>query len=167
METVTSRKCNVCGVEKAVRELVKSARYVGGYMPTCKVCRNEYWRARREANPEVRRRHTDAVLRSKMLATHGLTSADYDRLVVEQNDKCKLCGTSEKGRSERFRTWNIDHDHKTGAVRGLLCHRCNIAIGYYEALLDEVGIDGLGKYLNGKIVTRGPEWESGRYRKRV
>jgi len=152
---VTSRVCNVCGIEKPVIDLVKSARYIGGYMPTCKVCRNAYWKARRENNPQARQQHIDAVLRSKMLRKHGLTNTNYARIVEEQGDRCKLCGTTEKGRSDRFRTWNIDHDHKTGAVRGLLCHRCNIALGYYESLVDEIGVERVAEYLGGIVVAGG------------
>jgi hypothetical protein len=44
----------------------------------------------------------------------------YDRLLGEQGGVCAICGNPPK-----TRRLHIDHDHKTGKVRGLLCHRCN------------------------------------------
>lgn len=147
METLTHRKCNRCEIEKPVSELVASKRYVGGYMPLCKLCRNKYWKNLRETNPEHRRRYIDTVLRSKMLKTYGMVAADYERMVKEQDDLCKLCGSDDPGRGDRFRVWNIDHCHDTGRVRGLLCHKCNTRLGHHEALLKEVSEDKIKAYL--------------------
>jgi hypothetical protein len=52
--------------------------------------------------------------------TYGLTSADYDTLLEAQGGKCAIC----RGRPQSKRL-AVDHDHNTGAVRGLLCSRCN------------------------------------------
>lgn len=142
------RRCNRCGLEKSVSDLVPSKKYAGGYMPCCKPCRNEYWRDRRSKNPEVAKRHVAAVLRSKMLHKYGMSSQDYDRMVAAQGGKCALCGTTETGRGTRFRSWNVDHCHKSGVVRGLLCNSCNAGLGHYEKLVDQFGHVRLGEYLN-------------------
>jgi len=47
----------------------------------------------------------------------------YDRLLAEQGGVCAICGNPPK-----TRRLSIDHDHKTGAVRGLLCFQCNRAL---------------------------------------
>lgn len=52
--------------------------------------------------------------------TYGLTREDYDALLEAQGGKCAICRRRPK--SKRLA---VDHDHKTGAVRGLLCSRCN------------------------------------------
>jgi hypothetical protein len=52
--------------------------------------------------------------------TYGLTAAEYDRLLAEQGGRCAICRARPK--SKRLA---VDHDHRTGAVRGLLCSRCN------------------------------------------
>jgi hypothetical protein len=50
----------------------------------------------------------------------GFTAEDYDRLLAAQGGGCAICKAPPK-----TRRLHVDHDHKTGAVRGLLCHRCN------------------------------------------
>lgn len=147
MDQITTRKCNRCGLEKPTSELVASKRYVGGFMPLCKPCRNQYWKRHFQKDDAARRRQIDRVLRAKMLRSYGMVAADYDRMLNEQGDRCKLCGSTEKGRKDRFRFWNIDHCHKTGRVRGLLCHTCNITLGKFEKLQDQVGLDAILAYL--------------------
>lgn len=117
-------------------------------MPVCKDCRNEYWRERYAANPDVRRARCDAVRRSRLLGDYGISSDKYDKMLLEQGNKCKLCGSKNHGRNSRFKYWNVDHDHKTGIVRGLLCNSCNTAIGKYEKLIEKVGRETLIRYLS-------------------
>lgn len=50
----------------------------------------------------------------------GITEAEYDERLAAQNGGCAICGATPKKRR-----LHVDHDHKTGHVRGLLCHRCN------------------------------------------
>lgn len=147
MQVVTHRKCNHCGLEKPVSECVASKKYLGGFMPLCKLCRNGYWRKRRTENPEVRQRHIETVLRSKMLRQYGMVAEDYALLVELQHDTCFLCGADHHGRNERYRYWNIDHSHSTGRVRGLLCHNCNIAVGHFEKLCERVDVNSVLSYL--------------------
>jgi hypothetical protein len=52
--------------------------------------------------------------------TYGLTADDYDELLARQGGRCAICRAKPK--SKRLA---VDHDHKTGTVRGLLCSRCN------------------------------------------
>ena len=53
----------------------------------------------------------------------GLTLAAYEALLEAQGGGCAICGATPK-----TRRLDTDHDHKTGKVRGLLCHRCNRAL---------------------------------------
>ena len=63
-----------------------------------------------------------------------LSVQEYDRLLEQQNYSCAICKTEKpNGRG----TWNIDHDHQTGKIRGLLCWKCNFALGLFG---DEVKI---------------------------
>jgi hypothetical protein len=60
---------------------------------------------------------------------YGITLADYERIALEQNGLCALCGQAETGlQLGRPIRLAVDHDHTTGRVRGLLCRRCNMAL---------------------------------------
>ncbi len=61
---------------------------------------------------------------------YGITSADYERMRAAQGDRCGICGTSDTG--ARSKVWLVDHCHKSNEVRGLLCHRCNMGLGYFK-----------------------------------
>lgn len=145
---VTSRKCNVCGIEKPVSELIANKRSYGGYMPLCKPCRNEYWKQRRNTVPGEKRRAVDRVRKSRILRKHGVSADRYQEMVIEAGDKCQLCGTKESGRNaDKFRVWNVDHCHRSGRVRGLLCHLCNIGLGHLENFLRKTGHADVERYL--------------------
>ncbi len=58
-----------------------------------------------------------------LLRTYGITLKDYDQMVLAQNG-CAICG-----RKYKYKNYQIDHDHKTGRIRGLLCRRCNTSLG--------------------------------------
>jgi len=57
---------------------------------------------------------------------YGVTKAQYLRMVMAQGGRCLICGEKPSG---KFRRLAVDHDHNTGEVQGLLCCRCNRAIG--------------------------------------
>jgi len=59
-----------------------------------------------------------------------MTQEDLDDLMVKQAGKCGICGTdSPRGHGNKL---VIDHDHKTGFHRGLLCSNCNTALGLFQ-----------------------------------
>jgi hypothetical protein len=64
--------------------------------------------------------------RVRTLAVYDLTVDDYDAMVKNQRNLCKICG-------EKPKRLVVDHCHTTGAVRGLLCVRCNSCLGWFEA----------------------------------
>lgn len=59
---------------------------------------------------------------------YSLTPEQYQAILVGQGGGCAICG-AESGNSKGHRLF-IDHDHVTGALRGLLCNRCNSSLGY-------------------------------------
>lgn len=69
--------------------------------------------------------HTQARTAKKQQHRISVPPAEYARLLRQQNGLCAICG-QENTSGHRLAA---DHDHKTGHVRGLLCHRCNTAIG--------------------------------------
>lgn len=75
--------------------------------------------------------YMDPIKRTSMLRKrYGLTQDDYQRMLDRQNGGCAVCHTTVTGGRNRY--FDVDHDHETGLVRGLLCRRCNITLGHYE-----------------------------------
>lgn len=60
---------------------------------------------------------------------YGITIDDYNQLLEQQHGYCRLCS---KHQSEFKRRLDVDHNHKTGKIRGLVCNGCNRTIGKYE-----------------------------------
>jgi hypothetical protein len=59
---------------------------------------------------------------------YGLTLEQYDEMLHTQDGVCAICGEPRPGE----RTLHVDHDHETGVIRGLLCFRCNNALGDFR-----------------------------------
>lgn len=69
----------------------------------------------------------------------GLTVTTYDELFDKQNGRCGICGTDDPSKSDpRRKRFCIDHDHKTGKIRGLLCNKCNRTVGLFDDDIDIV-----------------------------
>lgn len=80
-------------------------------------------------------RETPERKRQWLLNKYNLTVEDYNLLLEKQNNLCAICGGISNGR------WNclfVDHCHKTGRVRGLLCFKCNTAIGMLDDNTDSL-----------------------------
>ena len=123
------------------------------YHPDCKPCylkrRADYVdRNRAEVNAKVKdyrvrnrdmvnakaraytARNPETIRACKLKQTYGLTIVEWGKLFSAQGGRCAIClSTTTTGRN-----WHTDHDHSTGKVRGILCHRCNTALGGYEHL---------------------------------
>ena len=57
---------------------------------------------------------------------YGISEVEYNELFKEQEGKCAICGLHQ---SNQKRGMSVDHDHKTGQIRGLLCNNCNRCLG--------------------------------------
>lgn len=67
------------------------------------------------------------------LTKFGLTLEDYDAMIAAQGGGCACCGRTVNKSGRRL---GVDHDHRTGHVRGILCHHCNAGIGHLGDTLD-------------------------------
>lgn len=56
---------------------------------------------------------------------YGTTATDCDKLRDEQGGKCAICTGS-------LADWVVDHNHRTGSIRGLLCRACNGGLGHFK-----------------------------------
>jgi hypothetical protein len=97
--------------------------------------RTNHWKNREKINAQAREKwKSDPEFRARGCArsketwrrtTYGLTTADYNRMLMAQNGACAICKqTSDK-------TLCINHCHATRKLRSLLCHKCNSALGLY------------------------------------
>lgn len=73
--------------------------------------------------------HKEHFLAKKYERVYGITIKDYNRMLKKQNNVCAICKKSIKDNGRRL---FVDHDHKTGKIRKLLCYQCNTALGWYE-----------------------------------
>lgn len=76
-------------------------------------------------NPQERRKRSFKYL-------YNITLENYDKMFENQNGVCAICGKI----NECGRRLAVDHCHKTGKIRGLLCIRCNIWLGKFENYCD-------------------------------
>lgn len=72
--------------------------------------------------------HPEKEFEYKCLRPHGLKLADYERMLAAQGGGCACCGAKVNKSGRRL---GVDHDHRTGKVRGILCHHCNAGIGHF------------------------------------
>ena len=103
--------CRKCGVEKS------GAEFEG----TSKVC---------SSCASAATDQTQSLSRDRK---YGLSPGEYDQMLEEQQWACAICRRPHKKRPSR--KWGraqlaVDHDHRTGKVRGLLCNPCNTALGF-------------------------------------
>ena len=79
------------------------------------------------AQPHVKKRD-EPIKRRHVLQRYGLTDADYEKMLATQEGCCAIC----KGDARNRKYFDVDHDHITNRVRGLLCHVCNKYVGALE-----------------------------------
>jgi hypothetical protein len=65
----------------------------------------------------------------KLKTKYGISRSDYSALYKKQKGRCAVCGAKPHRKRQSF---DVDHDHRTKRVRGLLCHRCNPALGLFK-----------------------------------
>lgn len=116
-----------------------------GFRSTCKICTNKDNRARHvtSKNKWAQTRKNGYLKRH-----YGITLAEYNNILAKQNFQCKICLTKTSGR-KTSKFLSVDHCHKTGKVRGILCSTCNSTVGFIERTLDsKTTLQNLIKYLN-------------------
>lgn len=111
------------------------------------------------AKAKVRRENTcpqeRAVKQRNRVLKHryGIDSDQYEQMLSAQGGRCAICGAI--GGTDKQTRLYVDHNHKTGEVRKLLCPACNTAVGVIESGVERVV--ALAKYLS---ETSGNEWNA-------
>jgi hypothetical protein len=118
-------KCAVCAEEKPRDAFNKDKNLLSGVRSKCKKC-NAAWQRERYA---AGHKNDDSRWQSRIKYRYGLTKEGFDALWEESNGQCSICTTQLRIEHSGYA---IDHNHATGAVRGLLCTACNSGLGHFR-----------------------------------
>jgi len=120
--TTTYKDCKHCGVNQNLLQFTKNKSSKNGIGAHCLSCERARAIRKRQKNPRSAR---ESQIRSK----YGITKDVYVSLMLAQNNSCKICGIP---RHELGKELSVDHCHKTGVIRGLLCLKCNSGLGMFQ-----------------------------------
>lgn len=154
-----TKVCRKCGEEKPLTEFHRLSRDGDRRMARCKDCRSQERREQHAANPEVgRQRAKDYVMslpedvrlerrrRSNLKHAYGISLEQYAEMLVAQHGVCAVCKQPETWiRNGILMRLQVDHDHTTGKIRGLLCRECNMSLGLLQDSVER--LKGLIYYL--------------------
>lgn len=116
------KKCTVCKNIKSIDSFYKDAQKSSGISPLCKECNNKQRHSWNLKNKEKRR---FAVLKSET----GIKQEEYLKILELQDNKCAICKIETKNLVKNL---SVDHCHTSNIIRGLLCTKCNIGLGYFN-----------------------------------
>lgn len=121
-----SKKCCSCKVIKSLTDYYKNKSRKDNSDTICKDCRNEVTKITTLNKPDEMKAR---ALKSRLKNDFGLTPEAFNKMLQAQNNKCASCGKTTEENGKRL---CVDHDHKSGKVRGLLCDNCNVALGHLK-----------------------------------
>lgn len=98
----------------------------------------------KEYKKEYYQLNKNKIKQHQLKRKYNISLEHYNQMLIEQNHKCKICNIDEVKLTKKLA---VDHDHKTGFIRGLLCHSCNVAIGLLQESAEI--IEKAAKYING------------------
>jgi hypothetical protein len=124
--------CTSCGIEfpATIEYFQRQPRGKYGIHSWCRKCQTAYCRKWRKKNPNSSRQ---ANWKHQGI---DISVEQYEKMFADQRGCCAVCGIKIKDH-----TLDVDHNHNTGEIRGLLCRECNIALGHLN--VDDVGITNL------------------------
>lgn len=135
--------CSKCKIEQPTNCFGKNNNKNSGYRGWCKTCENKQSKAYVQNNPDKRK---DIMKDSRLNKNYGITLEQYNKILKDQENKCAICGESDPNHQNGF---CVDHDHKTGKIRGILCNACNRGLGYFKD--DTSVLSNAIKYLHSNI----------------
>ncbi len=156
---MTEKCCRTCKLVKPLADFQKG-------QPMCRPCRRTQRQAEYRANPaprkaaakawyhsnrdlakkrhdEWRKKNPTAHRKSYYRKVYGITPEERVAQISVQGAACAICKRSFSEMPDRH--VHVDHDHKTGQVRGILCHWCNTRLGVLES--DENWLMAVREYL--------------------
>ncbi len=139
--------CAECKIPKNIEEFGKDKYNKDGLNYDCKLCKNKKARIRNKVNPQQTKARSkrnastraawyktkpgiESSRRAHLKRKYNITLEDYNKLLDKQNSVCAICGRTEMNNANKVLC--VDHNHNTGAIRGLLCGLCNSGIGHFQ-----------------------------------
>lgn len=161
------KKCKSCEIVKILKEFGKDVSAKDKRRPACKACCKITTKAYRKKNPEKvkegvirwrnknKNKEKNSKRKYRLRHTYGLSTLEYDLMLKDQKGVCLICKEIEYGGNQHESNKNlaVDHCHKTGKVRGLLCTNCNSALGKFKEDIEVMkrAIDYLTKHFSEDI----------------
>lgn len=137
--------CNICKNKKSFSEFSKSNAPRGdGYQYTCRECNTLEKRKWYEQNQNKNRN-------TKYQKKFGISLNDALDILKKQKGLCGIC----KLPIEMGPKTHLDHNHKTGKIRGFLCQKCNHGLGLFQD--SEDFLKSAVKYLKKYNLKNGPK----------
>lgn len=151
-----SKECGKCGEEKDLNRFCKDSRRKDNLFIYCRDCQLIYGKSYRERTRDIQRKYSrdyynknKELVLAKARASHdpfkkfkqrikkayNLTPEDYQQMLENQEYKCFLCKKDEIAkdyRTGKAKRLAVDHCHKTGRIRKLLCTLCNTGIAKFK-----------------------------------
>lgn len=103
------KKCTVCLETKSLSEYSLNPKRDNAPTPRCRRCN----------------------VMARWHSRYGVSQIEYMAMLKRQEGRCAICRSDNPARS-RAKNFSVDHCHKTGRIRGLLCYRCNPALGFFK-----------------------------------
>lgn len=170
MATVTQKECNRCKEMLPAEDFYRLKASPDGLQYTCKACQSKYRSEVRDpdgskgrqksAEWKLSQKHSDPEGYARRQRSHnlmklyGITVEVYEAMLEKQGGLCLCCGRPETALRACGTTQNlsVDHCHRNGHVRGLLCRSCNTALGMVDDNIDL--LNRLIAYVEGDDVSR-------------
>ena len=117
------KKCSLCKTVKIRDQFYSDKSRADGLSAYCKLCssqRNKKWR---EKNPE---KSSESSLWTRRKIFYGIDKNKFYELIEKQQGLCAIC------KKDIDKSAHVDHCHKNGTVRGLLCRNCNNGLGLFN-----------------------------------
>ncbi len=128
--------CKKCKASKEEADFYKKLKGKDGLSSYCKSCDSVLISNRTKDRNKGIKVEKIAKIRDKdyfrnvgLRNLYGITLEEYNQIFAQQNGCCLICERSQLELNKRL---HVDHDHKTGRIRGLLCNSCNQGLGYFK-----------------------------------
>lgn len=120
LRSPTKKTCCACKEEKLETDFYRVSKTSSERNSLCKSCSRKSVKKWQKENPV---KVKSGCKRADLKRLYGLTQEQKDRLISEQKGKCPICENSIISNA------CVDHDHTSGKIRGILCKKCNFALG--------------------------------------